>query len=889
MLRLTPEQTAHLRRGGTLIVPTQQRVRAVQLAEAAAQLARGASVWATADVLTPTAWARRECERAAADDPGRWPRLLQSAEEWLLWREVAQVAAQDSPVLDPEALAESLQRSSERAAAYGLTLRADAAGSEAELLFQAERLFKARCRVLNAASVSMLAARLPAPAASAAPLLRGFDAAPFAPLAAAAQASAVPTHPPTVPRCLQPADSHKQLEAIAAWCHQRLSADPAARLLVMLPGPPGERERLAALIRSALDPAAVLAGYGAAPALVGIEGGEPFGSLPLPEQGLLSLAVLSGEKLDSESMSRWLMSHFWSDPGLESRAALARVLRERAPARFDLREMLGVLQLVPRERLTAARELDARLRRAAGRLGAGAASPRRWAERFESALADLGWPGALPPESPAQQTRLRWRELLEEFGELARSLGELSRERALELLRAFAQRAAYRPGDEDVPVLISPALIDPVVIYDGIWAGSLTADVLPQPVTPDPFLPLHAQIAAGVPEASAAGRRKQALGLLEAWSAGTPELVLSAPRRAKDLELLPSPYLAGLASYPAGARIFWLPQRLRQEGCIEHLEDHRGNRFNARAPLPAGVRSLTLQSACPFRAYAELRLGASPEERPEPGIPMDLRGILLHAALQLLWQRLRDSAALAALDDGALQGLIGECVRHAAASLPVARRDRRHHRRRETASQFELFTVRTPALERECARAERLIHRLCELERTRAPFSVEATEEITELALGGGRVRMRIDRVDVIAGGRAVLDYKSGRPAPLDWLSERPAQPQLLAYLTALGRDVVALATVNLTARAVRFRGVAAAAGLLPKVRALPAGATADWAAQQRSWEALLARLIGGFLEGDARVDPAPGACDHCHVTDICRIGAHLSPEAPTTVDEADE
>jgi hypothetical protein len=102
----------------------------------------------------------------------------------------------------------------------------------------------------------------------------------------------------------------------------------------------------------------------------------------------------------------------------------------------------------------------------------------------------------------------------------------------------------------------------------------------------------------------------------------------------------------------------------------------------------------------------------------------------------------------------------------------------------------------------------------------------------------------------------------------------------------------VALATVNLTAREVRFSGVAAAADLLPKVKALPgagAGAAADWSAQQRSWTALIERLIRAFLQGDARVDPAPGACDYCHVTDICRIGAHLSPEAPTHADEADE
>ena len=165
---------------------------------------------------------------------------------------------------------------------------------------------------------------------------------------------------------------------------------------------------------------------------------------------------------------------------------------------------------------------------------------------------------------------------------------------------------------------------------------------------------------------------------------------------------------------------------------------------------------------------------------------------------------------------------------------------------------------------------------------------MQATEHLTELSLGGGRLRLRLDRVDAIEGGLAVLDYKSGRPVSADWYGERPTHPQLLAYLTALGGDVAALATVNLTAHKVCFSGVAAADELLPGVRAY-AGAASEWSAQQRSWAELIGRLIGAFLAGEARVDPAPGACDYCHLTDLCRIGAHQSPEIPGHAEETDE
>ena len=873
-------------------MPTGQRLRAVQLAHAAAELAAGRQVWTSVDVLTPSSWARRECERRGEEAPAEWPRVLSSTEEWLLWREAAQEASREYPFLETDLLAESLQRASERAAEYGIAVVAGAPDSEATLLLEARRGFEARCRALNAASVSSLTGRLGESGAPPPLLLRGFDAVPpwLSALAAGPGAPSARAAEPSV-RGVRTPDALSQMEAIAAWCGERLRTQPDARLLVMLPGPAGARERLASLIRDALDPGATLAGEHSCRALVGLEGGEPFGTLALPSQALLTLSLLAGADIELDLISRWLTSPYWLSPEAPARAHLAWLLRQRGPTSLTLREFLGALQLAPRELKPAARELDDRLHGAERRLATGTASPRRWSERFEAALSTVGWPGPLVPDGAAHQTRLRWREVLEEFGELAASAPSLGLNAALELLQALARRTSYRPSDEGAPVTVAGALTDPVVIYDGIWVGSLDADRFPQPPAPDPFLPLPAQLAAAIPEATVTGRRSQAETLLRSWRHGARELVLSVPVLDEDRELLPSPCLAGLALEERRPSTLWLPLRLHRDGCSEQLTDVSGVTFNPLTPLPGGTRALTLQNACAFRAYAELRLGATAPEEPEPGVPMDQRGLLLHSALQMLWEELRNSHALEGLDEGALEVLITQCVAQAARALQAEVGSRRRRARRAPDAQFDLFTVLSPALERECVRAERLIRRLCALERTRPPFTVEATEHMTELALGGGRVRLRLDRVDRVANGLAVLDYKSGRPGSPDWYGARPTHPQLLAYLTAMGSDVMALATVNLTAREVRFTGVAATADLLPRVSALAASgaAAADWRAQQRSWQELIGRLIGAFLAGDARVDPAEGACDYCHLTDLCRIGAHLAPEAAAHADDTDE
>jgi hypothetical protein len=84
------------------------------------------------------------------------------------------------------------------------------------------------------------------------------------------------------------------------------------------------------------------------------------------------------------------------------------------------------------------------------------------------------------------------------------------------------------------------------------------------------------------------------------------------------------------------------------------------------------------------------------------------------------------------------------------------------------------------------------------------------------------------------------------------------------------------MATVNVTAREVRFDGIASSGQLLPKVRGVepPLGnASGDaWEVRRAEWMACLERLTDSFLSGRAVVDPKPGACDWCHAVSVCRV-----------------
>ena len=870
-----------LERGGTVVVPSRQRAHALGLAYAAAQLARGRRVWASPDALPLEGWLTREIERYATHitrSSGSVPRLLSPAEEWLLFRQCTVEATGGLDLIDRAALAESLRRASGLAAELGIDPQAirDPAGTEAGLLAEVHRAVMQRCGALGAAPLSAALSSLPSVGDDRPVVFAGF-LTPSQRLQAIAAGRArhglETSYPPAMdadplapPRIEMPADEAEELERIAEWCRERLTAQADARLLILLPGSAGRRERLAALIGQAVDPRRE------SPSLLGLEGGQPLARLGLVAHALGSLALLAGEAVGIESLLEWLRAPWWAEPAPAERAGLDLWLRERGRAQFDLPSLLAALRRAPAALAAPAKAIVARLEPAARSVGASSGNPREWSERFAAALSILGWPGARMRGSAEQQTLARFHELLEELGQLAVTARTLPCGLAVQWLTERASLTPYRPSDDDAAVTLSPAYIDPVVQYDGVWVAGLSADSFPQPVAPEPFLPLPAQIAARWPAATAAGRLEEARALIAAWRAAGAELVLSAPARAQDIELLPSPLLEEWrTAAPPFSRTrapMWLPARLHRPGLLTEWRDDVGTAWSSQRPLPSGTRSVELQNQCPFRAYAELRLGSRELGVPEPGIAPDARGQLVHAALQQLWNRLGDSRALTALAPQALEELIGTCLEDAAARLAAAGED----------------SISGPALARERRRTGRLIHKLLDIERGRAPFRVQHTEYESRLRLAGQELRLRIDRLDALAsGGVAILDYKSGRRVSADWYGDRPSHPQLLAYLAAVGEDVVAMATVNVTAKEVRFDGIAASENLLPRVPGVKgaAGESDAWRSRVKEWRALVERLAAAFAAGQAAVDPKPHACDFCPAASVCRVG-----DSPIAVDD---
>ena len=873
MLELTKELSAHLIRGGTLVVPSAQRAAAVRIAFTNEQLRAGRAVWNSPDVLPWNAWLDRGLDEAR----GRGvpvPRRLSRTQEWWLWRAAVRAACDEFAVLSPDSLIDSVRRAVLALEDHGIVLR-DVEAPETAVLLAARAHFWRRCAALHALWSQSWSAC--APYIKSAPDTR---LAGFADVGAARRrwlggigigldTGLSDSELPASGTTRSYAEPELEAAAAAQWCAARLRADPAARLLIIVPRLGEQRHRWDRALSQRLDYGALLEGVGTAAdgGAYAIEGGQPLSDFSMARVALDLLQLAAGES-DFASLSAVLCSSYLDQEGHAARLGLDVWLRQQNLAVPDPRRLHLLLD---RAAVQAGEQAAAALRRLLEALdlcpSAAQAAPRAaapdWARRFADWLACCGWPGTALG-SDEQQVRMRFDELLGEFAGMEVDAGTLPLASAVRLLRQLAARTAFEPASDDVPVTLTSSLEDPIVRYDGIWIAGLTADAWPAPMRPDPLIPWGLQRAAALPMASPEGALRSAEDAMQRWRKASDDLVFSYARSEGDLPRHASPLLpGGSAAEEEGFELeSW---RALQAPPLEIWRDPGGPAWPIGQSPGGGTWLLESQALCPFRGFALVRLRAEPLCEPEPGIDARLRGKILHAALEHFWRQLADSGALHALGAQGAIALARESIAHA---LSVA--------------QSRASGLLDPhLLRREAARDERLLELLIVWELARGPFAIEMLERSLPLDIAGTRLGVRLDRVDRLTDGRLiVIDYKSGDPASFDALADRLTQPQLPAYATVAGDRTAAVAMLHLGREGLALRGAADAAGRLAGLRPLQQGEP-GWPILLERWRVQLTGLVQEFQRGHAAVDPQPKACEHCHLQVFCRVQTALVPTAP--------
>jgi probable DNA repair protein len=896
--------------GRIVLAPSTELAAALLDAVERAHRQAGRDLWPTPRILDFGTWLKaRHLERQLLDSS--LPRCLSDAEERELWRRVVLESAASAQFLEPAGAARAAQRARRACFEYGIARAAiNAYGTEETEAFEAWRAtFESRCRELGVigadellgvlerataggeqrgagdgdrraagnggspvAAVSWIESPLWRPVAR-----RWLERNAGAPLLPQAPS---PHTPRCAPRTVQTASPQAELAALADWLRAGWAKAPSYRAWVSLRDLASRREEVVDALDAALAPQRFSLDDSEGPAPYAVAGGTPL-SDHAPVRAALDLLTAAGGRVPFERFSALLRAPELQASRAEAGAAarLDTQLRSRAPSEARLGDWLSLAAAIARAKApeppAALARLGAALRVLEGLQGRHRMS--RWLAIWIEAFEAGPWSLRARWSSAEYQAAVRFRELLETLALGDRTFEHLSRRAAESILERAARDTPFQIQTGVPPIWVSSQLSDPWLAYDGIWVTGCDESRWPPPVDPIALIPPVLQRQHGVIAASAAAQLGLAADLQSRWQARARACVFSCSDPGEGRHVPASPLLAELAgrapprqdtesaaSPCSSAPPLWLAQHA-EAPTFDELIDERAPAVAAEERT-RGVATLRAQSQCPFRGFAETRLGAYALEQPTPGFDERERGQILHEVLQGIFTDVRDSRAL--------QDLI---ARPETCAAQIAREVRRAVERQ--------CAKRNPGerwAERERRRLEGLLARWLELESRRASFQVEHIEGGGESALHGGlEYSVRVDRIDRLEdGSRVLIDYKTGWVTP-DWRGERPDNPQLPVYALLHRENLVAVAYGRVSAAECRFVAESARGDIFPGQRASRLEGLANFASLVAAWERRVESLAEEFARGAAEVSPKDTACRYCRLQGLCRVPSTLDASEP--------
>jgi ATP-dependent helicase/nuclease subunit B len=873
----------------TVITAGRRLTRYLAQTYAAEQQAAGRLVWEQPDILPLDRWVTRCWETLSTSGHPACAELtlLNPYQEQALWEQVVtatEVGGEAAPLLQVPAAAKAARE------AWGLLKgwrqqpddHPDWRNPDAEVFRRWADAFTARCarqRWLDGATLmdrvtdAVAAGHVPLPATL---VLAGFDeltpqqdALVRAAVEAGCEvgARAPVENAASAVRLPQP-DREAEFIAAARWTRQLLEAGSTTPIGVVVPDLAGCRADVVRVFEDVLTPAAVLPGSDSGN-MFNVSLGVPLGDVPVVRDALLFLG-LAERRVPMAELSGILRSPFLAGAEAEANTRAALDVRLRGHGEPGL--SIGFVarhaqtdgtphrcpQLAARfEQLAASRD-NVRGRRRVG----------EWAAVFSGWLGHLGWPGDRGLDRNEYQAVEAFRQLLSDFAGLDPLAGETGFRGAGGTLRRMAAERVFQPQAEPAPVQILGTLEAAGLSFGHLWVTGLHDGAWPAAAQPNPFLPVGLQRRLGMPHASAERELEYARRVTGRLLASAPTVIVSYPQREGDMDLRPSPLVENLPESrwdPGGnvAEITGLACIHAGAPELENVVDHGGPPLAAGEAVGGGTGLFKDQAACPFRAFANHRLGTRALELPEAGLDARARGTLIHQVLEIIWERLRSHAALVALNTAGETRLVAEAV-----DVVLEERGRQWP---------ETLQGRFLQLERE--RLVNLARDWLVVDRQRPPFEVLAPEQGKDVVLGGLPVKIRPDRIDRTPDGVVMVDYKTGRPTRKGWFGSRLDEPQLPVYAVTYPEPVAGIAYGVLRRGEVGLIGLGADECLgdgfvtVEKSKLKEAADYPDWATLLANWRTGLAALAEAFRAGDARVDPKDdGSCLYCQLHPFCRV-----------------
>jgi ATP-dependent helicase/nuclease subunit B len=668
-------------------------------------------------------------------------------------------------------------------------------------------------------------------------------------------------------------DIQDELRTAARWVRQFLEDNSGATVGLIVASLEKERAEIDRVFREVLAPELEDIGAGNQTGPYEFSIGRALMTVPMIATAFDCLRW-SINPLPLDRVSALLTSPYFamSDEERTARAEFdAFELRASRMLRPEI-SLSGLVEMVERSRRKQKlprllRALRATQRVASRLQGLDARSHEEWAEKMLDLLGAASWGSGKLENSFEFQTRRKWESTLDELTALDFDGTAVEFSDALSALERIARETIFAPESRDAPVQVMGPLEAAGSMFDAIWflrAGELS---WPAASSSSSLLPWYLQRELEMPGTDVNVDSEHARKITERIAASANTIVFSYAKDSPDGKQRPSPVLAELSLERIATTdlVGGDLQRLSVE--LEEIADS-----TPVQPLPdrvvrGGARVLELQAACGFRAFAEKRLLATEIESVELGLDAAESGTVVHKALELFWNEVKTQETLRSMTATEREQVLNWCVDEALKKTTEG----------NSAEWDEAY------LEVQRRRLNTVLSGWLDLESKRAlPFEVKLSEkEFDEVRVGPLRLKVRVDRVDVVEGGEVLIDYKTGDYSPNDWLTTRPKAPQLPLYTILTQADQLRGVAFGLVraGKDCALRGYEVVDGVLPQPASLKEAPTLQ--AQTERWSEVLGSLAKEFSSGEALVRPTkyPETCTHCGQRVLCRLDISLLEE----------
>ena len=456
-------------------------------------------------------------------------------------------------------------------------------------------------------------------------------------------------------------------------------------------------------------------------------------------------------------------------------------------------------------------------------------SPAAWVALFDAVLNQLHWPGADPLDSSEFQLLNRWRELLNDVARLELVSSTMTAGEALGRIATIAGDTVYQPESEDAVVQVMGPLEAAGLAFDKLWITGVSDSNWPPASRPLSLVSRELQRSRDMPDATPADTLDFARRVLRRLTASAEQPVVSFPATEDDAHQSASELLQDFdtVELPDATDPGW--QALAHRGAGAQL-------VQAPDPVPpvaaseivaGGAAILQRQLEDPFSAFVLGRLGVRVLWPVVAGLPPNIRGSLIHAALHRLYEECPSRDEICAWTGSDLDTRIEQAVQAAF-----------------RAQERNADAVLRRLLQLEKTRVQMLLRGVVALDCSRDFDQIHAVEQKLALSIGGINLRLRLDRIDVNAAAESlILDYKTGTLRALLDRDKNPRDLQLLVYASAMRAPVGGIGLLNIDSRSIALDAFGRAE--------LPG---ADWDARLAEWQDAVARTAAQMATGDVRV-----------------------------------